>query len=93
MAGELTLLHLSDLQFGAHHRYPKGKDSYQTLFAKLSEDLDHLREAHDISPNAVVVTGDIAETSVPSEYEDAAGFLEKPVRPFLRLEDVIVGVF
>jgi len=77
MAARLVILHLSDIQFGRHHRYPKGDDSYQTLFAKLVEDLEYLREKHNAQPNAVVVTGDVAEWSVPQEYALARSFFEK----------------
>ena len=73
----LTILHLSDLQFGRHHRYPKDKDPYQTLYSKLSEDLDRLAEEHGLRPNALVVTGDIAESSMPDEYQEARDFLDK----------------
>ena len=73
----LTILHLSDLQFGRKHRYPKGKGSYNTLSAKLSADLDYLGKEHQVRPNAIVVTGDVAETSMPDEYQQAAEFLEQ----------------
>ncbi len=77
MADDITILHLSDLQFGRNHRYPKGRDSYQTLFAKLSEDLDLLAEKHGLRPDTVIVTGDVAERSLEGEYRIAADFLEK----------------
>jgi predicted phosphodiesterase len=73
----LTILHLSDLQFGRNHRYPKGKDSYQTLFAKLADDLAYLADTHEVAPNAVVVTGDMAQCSKLDEYKQAAEFFEK----------------
>ena len=75
VASDLTILHLSDLQFGCHHRY-KGKEPYQTLLDKLVADLEHLEEAYDVRANAIVVTGDVAQTSVPSEYEQARVFLD-----------------
>jgi len=76
MASDLTILHLSDLQFGCNHRYPEGKDSYRALLGKLSTDLDHLAEEEGVVPNAIVVTGDLAEWSMPSEYEQVRVFLE-----------------
>lgn len=78
MAARLVILHLSDIQFGRHHRYPKGNDSYQTLFAKLVKDLEFLKEKHNVQPNAVVVTGDVAEWSVPQEYALARASFKKP---------------
>lgn len=77
MCDPLTILHLSDLQFGRHHRYPKGDDSYQTLFAKQVDDVEYLKEKYNVHPNAVVVTGDVAEGSVPQEYALARSFFEK----------------
>ena len=75
----LTLLHLSDLQFGKNHRYPDHADSFDTLYAKLADDLDDLANERDLIPNAIVLTGDVAETSMPDEYKAARGFLEQLV--------------
>lgn len=74
--GNVTILHLSDLHFGSAHRYPDWElDSYNSLFSKLTEDLDALREQHDVSPDAVVVTGDLTCQGKPSEFEAAGHFL------------------
>jgi predicted MPP superfamily phosphohydrolase len=53
VSNPLTILHLSDLQFGKNHRYP------------------------DLRPTVMVITGDVAEWSLPAEYAAAREFLEK----------------
>lgn len=73
----LTILHLSDLQFGENHRYPDGVESFNSLYSKLAQDLDELKERSGIQPTAIVVTGDVAELSMPAEYEQAARFLSR----------------
>ncbi len=66
-AGEpLTLLHLSDPQFGKLHlfggagltRADRDRDS---LFGRLHTDLGSLRDQHDLRPDLLVVSGDLAE--------------------------------
>jgi len=73
----LTILHLSDLQFGRNHRYPDGERSFDSLYAKLAEDLDHLAAERGLHPSVIAITGDVAEWSLPAEYAAAQGFLEK----------------
>jgi hypothetical protein len=68
---------LSDLQFGKNHRYPDGEGSFNSLYAKLAEDLDELAEKCSLRPTAIVVTGDIAEWGSPEEYKAANGFLDR----------------
>lgn len=79
---KVTLLHLSDLQFGRHHtnlgdREPLYKDerSYGDELAKLQADVSRVKIAYDISPDFIVITGDIAEWSLKSEYQKANKFL------------------
>ncbi|HEX3526887.1 MAG TPA: pentapeptide repeat-containing protein [Thermoanaerobaculia bacterium] len=57
----LTLLHLSELRFG------RGGEAADTLAARLAADLAGLR----VSPDLVVVTGDLSETARPSELREA----------------------
>ncbi|MCY2990333.1 MAG: metallophosphoesterase [Planctomycetota bacterium] len=76
MTDSLTILHLSDLQFGTNHRYPDGEGSFHSLYAKLAEDLDELAEKRGLHPTAVVVTGDVAEWSMSAEYAAAERFLD-----------------
>lgn len=83
MPGErVTILHLSDLQFGQNHRFA-GIDltglpnHYDTLLERLWDDLQRLRENHDVQPDLVVVTGDLAEEGMKNEFVSAREFLEK----------------
>ncbi len=73
----LTILHLSDLQFGRNHRYLEGERSLDCLYAKLAEDLEGLAAESELRPGVLVVSGDVAEWSLPAEYAAAQGFLEK----------------
>ena len=73
MTNSLTILHLSDLQFGKNHRYPDGEGSFNSLYAKLAEDLDELAEKRALRPTAIVVTGDIAEWSSPRSTRRLTG--------------------
>lgn len=77
MSNPLTILHLSDLQFGRNHRYPDGQRSLDCLFEKLAADLEALSAEADLRPAVIVVSGDVAEWSLPAEYAAAQGFLEK----------------
>ena len=76
----ITLLHLSDPQFGKNHRFAQrdlsGWDApFETLLARLTEDLQILRKEHSLTPDLLVVTGDLAEWGLRSEFEDALKFL------------------
>ena len=78
----VTILHLSDLQFGKNHRFA-GVDlsgltnPYDSLLERLWDDLQSLRESHGLRPDLVVVTGDLAEWAMPLELQAAREFLEK----------------
>jgi len=70
----ITLLHVSDMQFGRHHRF--GGLDYDTLFQRLSDDL-HVLEKEGVHPQLIVVSGDLAEQGKKQEFEDALQLLEK----------------
>ncbi|MCP4106309.1 MAG: SUMF1/EgtB/PvdO family nonheme iron enzyme [Desulfobacteraceae bacterium] len=77
----VTILHLSDIQYGRHHVDKEGSRSplypeadYTPQLEKMKADLDILKQG-DIIPNFIAVTGDIAEWSLRSEYALAARFL------------------
>ncbi|MEM9463593.1 MAG: pentapeptide repeat-containing protein [Myxococcota bacterium] len=68
----LTLLHLSDPQFGRHHRETTGATAadreHDTLGARLLQDLTALAEdGAPVQPQLVVITGDLSEWARPSE--------------------------
>lgn len=84
----LTILHLSDLQFGRVHRYGEptsGSNPYDTLLERLKEDLDGLRAQHQLSPELVIVTGDLAEWGMSREFDQVSAFL-KGLQTHLGLE-------
>jgi WD40 repeat protein/3',5'-cyclic AMP phosphodiesterase CpdA len=85
----LTLLHVSDMQFGRNHRFarrdPLDPDfSFDTLLQRLCDDLAGLKKEHSLAPQLVVVSGDLAEWGLPSEFADALRFL-KGLTDFLGL--------
>src|SRR5208337_1788183 len=93
MATPAVILHLSDIQFGAHHRFTGrtlpatdeppdplaryGSDErYKTLFAKLEEDLELLKDEEGLKANILVISGDLAEWSLQEEYNKVKNFIE-----------------
>ena len=76
----VTILHLSDVQFGRNHRFGRlalsaPDDQFDTLFARLRDDLDLLKREHELQPDLLIVTGDLAEWAMPKEFTDAAKLL------------------
>ena len=65
----ITLLHVSDPQFGKYHRFATSE-----LFQRLSDDLKVL-EDEGVHPQVLVVSGDLAEWGMKSEFQDALEFL------------------
>lgn len=67
----VTVLHLSDI-----HRTPDEAVSTDELLLWLTRDLsDHASEEIP-RPDIVVVSGDLTQAATPTEYEEAARFLE-----------------
>ncbi len=79
MKEPITILHLSDIQYGPHHvDKDKGnhdETDYSSQLDKLKSDLKILDEKKKIKPNFIVITGDIAETSDQDEYKLAEEFI------------------
>lgn len=72
--GQHTILHLSDCQYGAHHRF--GSDTpADTLLERLKEDLDLLKAEKSLRPDLIFFTGDLAEWGRQSEFSAAFGML------------------
>jgi 3',5'-cyclic AMP phosphodiesterase CpdA len=81
-ADAITLLHVSDVQFGRNHRFgrlglPPPDDTFDSLFARLLDDLALLQRDQGLSPDLLVVSGDLAEWGMPQEFRDALHFLEQ----------------
>lgn len=77
----VTLLHLSDTQFGRNHRFGNLQTAdedlkFETLYKRLELDLDGLKKNQGVKPDAVVVTGDLAEWGRKSEFEDVYSLLD-----------------
>jgi WD40 repeat protein/3',5'-cyclic AMP phosphodiesterase CpdA len=77
---QLTVLHVSDPQFGRHHLFggnglTPADQAYDTLHARLHADLAGLADRHHLHPDLMVVTGDLAEWGLRSELDDAFRFL------------------
>ena len=73
----ITWLHLSDV-----HLCPKktGWDADPVL-SSLREDLQHMQKAHGLHPDLIFFTGDLAfgqlpDSSMPRQYDQAASFLD-----------------
>lgn len=76
----ITVLHVSDMQFGAKHRFGSaegtpGDQRYDTLAARLLDDLVHLREEHGVRPDLIVASGDLTERGWPVEFDQVSAFL------------------
>lgn len=79
MDDTVTLLHLSDLQFGRNHRFgnlqfgdPNAK--FDTLTTRVRDDLLIL-QGEGVRPDLLIVSGDLAETGATKEFDDAEKFL------------------
>ncbi|MGQ0775313.1 MAG: trypsin-like peptidase domain-containing protein, partial [Pseudonocardiales bacterium] len=79
--GELTILHVSDPQFGRNRlfggngRLTPADQAHDALFQRLHDDLDQLAKDHQLRPDVMVVTGDLAERGLPSEFDEVVRFL------------------
>lgn len=92
----VTLLHLSDLQFGKNHWFAtdfSNRDvSINTLVRRLCDDLDDLYK-EEMLPKAdfLVITGDLAETGMKAEFDEVSGFFDLLARHLgIRRDKVII---
>src|SRR5215471_1355545 len=82
MAPPITVLHLSDVQFGKNHVFAgagltPADQHLDSLFARLHADLTFLREREGLAPDLVVVSGDLAEWGMGREFAEAERFLRQ----------------
>ncbi len=70
MKNTFSWFHLSDLHFRADNDYDR-----KVVFDSLLEDISNQIKDNDFLPNAVFITGDIAFSGQPREYELASQFL------------------
>lgn len=92
----ITILHLSDLQFGVNNRFPwlpaHASLTHDELLTTLKEDLDDLRKHHDLKPDLLLCTGDLAEWARPSEFRAAFEFLGKLAEHLGLSRDRVVAI-
>jgi 3',5'-cyclic AMP phosphodiesterase CpdA len=76
----ITLLHLSDLQFGDHGRFA-GRNgllengSFATLLRRLTDDLAFLKRGEGLEPDLVLLTGGLVEKGRRPEFREALDFV------------------
>ena len=77
----ITLLHVTDMQFGQHHRFPSTPEADEpgedTLFERLYDDLLGLAREEKLEPQVIVVSGDLTECGLKSEFKSAFAFLDR----------------
>jgi Calcineurin-like phosphoesterase len=56
---------------------PQLPRSSEGLATVLRRDLTSLHERHGIKPDVIVVSGDLTEQAVPSEFDEVEGFLDE----------------
>lgn len=71
----ITILHISDIQFGRSHRFgrlglPAADDQFDSLFVRLRDDLSELEKDYGLKPDLLVASGDLPEWGKKSEFED-----------------------
>jgi HipA-like protein len=72
-APSITLLHLSDLQFGPHHRFERS-DAPGGLLHRLRDDLARMRDEEGLRPDLVLLTGDLTEYGLKSQFAEMLSF-------------------
>ena len=75
----ITILHVSDMQFGRNHRFGRlglggADEKFDTLLKRLTDDLDKLRDEQGLNPDLVALTGDLAEWGKKKEFDDVYDF-------------------
>lgn len=55
---------------------PPPDDTFDTLLARLGDDLRLLEREHDLRPDVLVFSGDLAEWRLPKEFQDVLQFVE-----------------
>jgi WD40 repeat protein/3',5'-cyclic AMP phosphodiesterase CpdA len=78
-ASSLTLLHLSDIQFGRNHRFGRlgsadPEERIDSLLERLARDLRRLEKQDGLRPDVVVLSGDLAEWGRAKEFDDVFDF-------------------
>ena len=92
----ITILHLSDIQFGRNHRFRRlclspNDNEADSLISRLADDFKLLKNNYQLCPDIMVLTGDLAECGMPNEVMDALKFIEGVIEFLdLKLNRVII---
>lgn len=81
---QVTILHLSDMQFGRNHRFraldertETSPDAIlETLLTRLTDDLRLLKDSHGIRADLVVMSGDLTEWGLRTEFGQVRRFID-----------------
>ena len=68
------------MQFGPKHRFDATAPG--SLFVRLRDDFETMRERHGLVPDLILVTGDLVEFGKPSEFDQFKAFAEATVQHF-----------
>ena len=71
----ITILHVSDMQFGAYHQFPSKSSDENTLLESILEDIEQLKEDEGFNPDLLICSGDLAEWGFAQEFAQATSFL------------------
>ena len=72
---QITILHLSDFHFNEESR-----EEITTVLDALFDDLLNLRDKYGVTPNLVVISGDIANAGDQADYNFALDWLDNLVK-------------
>ncbi|WP_437997540.1 metallophosphoesterase [Sorangium sp. So ce185] len=81
-ADPVTILHISDTQFGRNHVFGRSgilptDKAADALAERIISDLDTLRRSPGLSPDIIILTGDISEWGNPTEFQLATAFINR----------------
>jgi predicted phosphodiesterase len=82
------IIQLSDLQFGANHRFGNPSNIYE----KLANDINYMAEKYQFMPIYLLLTGDITETAHANEFEQASLVIKKLSQKIFIDKDSILSV-
>ena len=76
MPEPIVILHLSDLHFGKNSRF--ADEDHKDLGARLGKAVGEKAKRRDFKkkPDLVIITGDVAQQALPSEYKNALEFFD-----------------
>ncbi|MGH3973757.1 MAG: metallophosphoesterase, partial [Pseudonocardiaceae bacterium] len=84
----VTILHVSDTQFGQYHRFGEGVES---LASQLIYDLRDIVGRQVPQVDLILISGDIAERGLAEEYDQARAFIDQLCEfAGLKLDRVVV---